>query len=69
MDDMKFTTAEDILKPEVTYEIEQHGDSFVLYSIIEKPFEGVSGVTKNYVRRAQTAGELAATIRRLQNAN
>ena len=51
---------------EVRYEIEQHGDSFVLYSIVETPFSGLSGVAKNFVRRAQTAGALAETIRRLQ---
>ena len=51
---------------EVKYEIEQHGDSFVLFSLVQT---NLGGVTKNYVRRAQTAGELAATIRRLQNAN
>jgi hypothetical protein len=48
---------------EVTYEIEQHGDSFVLYSLVQTP---LGGVAKNFVRRAQTAGELASTIRRLQ---
>jgi len=53
-------------KPKVTYEIEQHGDSFVLFSLVQT---NLGGVTKNYVRRAQTAGELAATIRRLQNAS
>lgn len=48
----------------VKYEIEQHGDSFVLFSLVQT---NLGGVTKSYVRRAQTAGELAATIRRLQN--
>ena len=50
----------------VTYIIEQEGDSFVLYSLKETTF---GGVAKNFVRKAQTAGELAATIRRLQDAN
>ena len=56
----------DRVKKEVKYEIEQHGDSFVLFRLVQMP---LGGVTKNYVRRAQTAGELAATIRRLQNAS
>jgi ribosomal protein L34E len=50
----------------VKYEIEQHGDSFVLFSLVQTP---LGRVVKKFVRKAQTAGELAATIRRLQNAN
>jgi hypothetical protein len=48
---------------EVKYEIEQHGDSFVLFRLVQMP---LGGVAKNFVRRAQTAGALAETIRRLQ---
>ena len=53
----------DGVKKEVRYEIEQHGDSFVLFSLVQT---NLGGVAKNYVRRAQTAGALAETIRRLQ---
>ena len=47
----------------IKYEIEQHGDSFVLFRLVQMP---LGGVAKNFVRRAQTAGALAETIRRLQ---
>lgn len=50
----------------VTYTIEQHGDSFELYSLAETAF---GGVTKKFVRRAQSVGSLAETIRRLENEN
>ena len=49
---------------EVKYEIEQHGDSFVLLKVVET---NLGEVAKTFVRRGQTVGELAATIRRLQN--
>lgn len=48
---------------EVKYEIEQHGDSFVLFRLVQMP---LGGAAKNFVRRAQTVGSLAETIRRLQ---
>jgi hypothetical protein len=47
----------------VKYEIEQHGDSFVLFRVVQT---NLGGVAKNFVRRAQTVGSLAETIRRLQ---
>ena len=47
----------------VTYVIEQHGDAFYLYSLVETTF---GGVAKNFVRMASTERELQKTIRHLQ---
>jgi len=47
----------------ITYVIEQCGDAFYLYSLVETNF---GGVAKNYVRMASTERELEKTIRDLQ---
>jgi hypothetical protein len=47
----------------ITYVIEQRGDAFYLYSLVETNF---GGVAKNLVRMATTERELEKTIRDLQ---
>ena len=50
----------------VTYVIEQRGDAFYLYSLVETNF---GGVAKNYIRMATTERELERTIEKLKNVN
>jgi hypothetical protein len=50
----------------ITYVIEQQGDAFYLYSLVETNF---GGVAKNFVRMASTERELKKTIEKLKNGN
>ena len=47
----------------VTYVIEQQGDAFYLYSLVETNF---GGVAKNFIRLAASEAELQKTIERLR---
>ena len=46
----------------VTYVIEQQGDAYYLYSLVETNF---GGVAKNFIRLASSEAELQRTIERL----
>jgi hypothetical protein len=49
----------------MTYVIEQRGDAYYLYSLVETNF---GGVAKNFIRMASSEAELQKTIERLKNA-
>ena len=47
----------------MTYVIEQRGDAYYLYSLVETNF---GGVAKNFIRMASSEAELQKTIERLR---
>jgi hypothetical protein len=50
------------MEREIKYIIEQHGDAYHLYSLVETNF---GGVAKNFIRLASSEAELQRTIERL----
>lgn len=50
------------MEREIKYIIEQQGDAYYLYSIVETNF---GGVAKNFIRLASSEAELQKTIERL----
>lgn len=50
------------LEMEIKYIIEQQGDAYYLYSLVETNF---GGVAKNFIRLAPSETELQRTIERL----
>ena len=50
------------LEMEIKYIIEQQGDAYYLYSLVETNF---GGVAKNFIRLASSEAELQKTIERL----
>lgn len=50
------------MEREIKYIIEQQGDAYYLYSIVETNF---GGVAKNFIRLAPSEAELQRTIERL----